>query len=130
MADAFFIVGGLPRCVAGIRRDANGQPQSLNAAVADGDTVGVHVVGSGSVRFLGIDSPEKVFEVPGSAGARRLDSAEWENYLTDPFDPRFGPFALDTPLADHLRTRVGAGAATNHRFHGDGAEQALIALIQ
>jgi hypothetical protein len=130
MADAFFTVGGLPRAVTSVRRDANGQPQSLNAAIPDGDTIGVHVQGSGSVRFLGIDSPEKSFELPGAAGARRLDSAEWEAYLTDPFLPQFGPFPLDPPLADHLHTRIGAGAGVNHRFHGDNAEQALIALVE
>lgn len=130
MPDAFFTVGGLPRAVTSIRRGANGQPQSLNASIADGDTVGVHAEGSGSVRFLGIDTPEKSFELPGSAGARRLDSAEWESYLTDPFLPQFGPFALDSPLADHLHTRIGAGAGVNHGFHGDNAEQSLIALVQ
>ena len=31
---------------------------------------------------------------------------------------------------NHLRSRIGAGAARNHRFHGDNAEQALIALVQ
>lgn len=130
MADAFFTVGGLPRSITSIRRDATGQPQSLNAAIADGDTIGVHVEGSGSVRFLGIDTPEKSFELPGAAGARRLDSAEWETYLTDPFLPQFGAFALDAPLVDHLRTRIGSGAGVNHRFHGDNAEQALVALVQ
>jgi hypothetical protein len=130
MADAFFTVGGLPRAITSIRRDANGQPQSLNAAIPDGDTLGVHVQGSGSVRFLGIDTPEKTFELPGAVGARRLDSAEWEAYLADPFLPQFGPFPLDAPLADHLRARIGPGAGVNHRFHGDNAEQALIALVQ
>ena len=130
MPDAFFTSGGQQRAVTAIRRNANGQPQSLNAAIADGDTIGVHVAGSGSVRFLGIDTPEKSFQLPGSAGARRLDSAEWENYLTDPFLPQFGPFDLDNQLVSHLRTRIGAGAGVNHRLHGDNAEQALIALVQ
>lgn len=130
MADAFFTSDGQPRAVTAIRRDANGQPQSLNAAIADGDTLGVHIAGSGSVRFLGIDSPEKSFELPGSSGARRLDSAEWERYLTDPFLAEFGTFALDDQLVSHLRTRIGAGAGANHRLHGDNAEQALISLVQ
>ncbi len=130
MPDAFFTSGGQPRAVTSIRRDANGQPQSLIAAIPDGDTIGVHVEGSGSVRFLGIDTPEKSFELPGSAGARRLDSAEWENYLTDPFLPQFGPFDLDEELVSHLRTRIGSGAGVNHRSHADNAEQALIALVQ
>ena len=130
MADAFFISNNRPRAVTGIRRNANGQPQSLNAAIPDGDTVGVHVEGSGSVRFLGIDTPEKTFEVPGSSGNRRLDSQEWEAYLSNPFLPQFGAFDLEQPLVDHLQTRIGAGAGINHRLHGDNAEQKLIALIQ
>ena len=130
MPDAFFTIDDNPRAVTFIRRDANGQPQSLKASIPDGDTIGVHVVGSGSVRFLGIDSPEKSFQLPGSSAFRRLDSAEWENYLTDPFLPQFGAFALDVSLVNHLRTRIGAGAGINHRLHGDNAEQALIALIQ
>lgn len=130
MASAFFTTGGKPRAVTAIRQAANGQPQSLNAAVADGDTIGVHIAGSGSVRFLGIDTPEKSFALPGSAGMRRLDSAEWEAYLTDPFLPQFGPFDLDIQLVNHLRTRIGAGAGINHHLHGGNAEQALIALIQ
>lgn len=130
MADAFFTSNGLPRAVTSIRREANGQPQSLNASIPDGDTVGVHVEGSGSVRFLGIDTPEKNFQLPGSTNPRRLDSAEWEAYLTDPFLPQFGPFALDVSLVSHLRTRIGPGAGVNHRLHGDHAEQALIALVQ
>lgn len=129
MPDAFFTTGGQPRAVASVRRDANGQPQALNAAIPDGDTIGVHLEGSGSVRFLGIDTPEKSFELPGQ-GTRRLDSAEWESYLTDPFLPQFGPFELDEHLAGHLHTRIGPGAGVNHRLHGDNAEQALIALVQ
>ena len=91
MPDVFFTSGGNPRAVTSIRRDANGQPQSLNASISDGDTIGFHAEGSGSVRFLGIDSPEKSFQLLSFAGARRLDSAEWDTYLTDPFLPQFGP---------------------------------------
>jgi hypothetical protein len=129
MADAFFIANGQTRAVTSIRRDANGQPQSLSASIPDGDTIGVHIGGSGSVRFLGIDTPEKAFELPGQ-GTRRLDSPEWEAYLTDPFLPQFGPFNLDPDLIAHLRTRIGPGGGTNHRHHGEKAEQALTALVQ
>ena len=64
MPDVFFTSGGRPRAVASIRRDANGQPQSLNASIPDGDTIAFHAEGSGSVRFLGIDSPENRSNCP------------------------------------------------------------------
>ena len=33
MANAFFTTNGIPRAVTSIRRDANGQPQSLDASL-------------------------------------------------------------------------------------------------
>ena len=74
--------------------------------------------------------PREKFSASGSEAHRRLDSPEWDAYLTDPFHPQFGPYDLDQWLVNHLRSRIGAGAARNHRFHGDNAEQALIALVQ
>lgn len=130
MPDAFFTSNNNVRGIGSIRRDANGQPQSLNTSIPDGDTVGVHVEGSGSVRFLGIDTPEKNFQLSGSQAQRRLDSAEWEAYLTDPFLPQFGAHDFNVELVSSLRTRIGIGAGVNHRFHGDNAEQTLIALVQ
>jgi endonuclease YncB( thermonuclease family) len=67
MPDVFFSTGDKPRAVAFIRRTAAGQPQSLDDSIPDGDTVGVHLEGSTSVRFLGIDSPEKSIECDHSA---------------------------------------------------------------
>jgi endonuclease YncB( thermonuclease family) len=130
MADAFFSIDRRPRAITGIRKGPNGQPQSLEATIPDGDTLGVHVEGSGSVRFLGIDTPEKTFELPTASGSRRLDSSEWENYLSDPFSPQHGAFDLEAPLLNHLKGRVGAGAASNHRQHGENAEDALTGLVQ
>jgi endonuclease YncB( thermonuclease family) len=130
MSDVFFAINGNVYATGAVRRAANGQPQSLNASIPDGDTAGLHLEGSGSVRFLGIDTPEKNFQLPGAKAQRRLDSAEWDHYLTDPFLPQFGPYDLDPHLVDHLRTRIGPSAGTNHRFHGDNAEKALIALVQ
>jgi endonuclease YncB( thermonuclease family) len=129
MADAFFVAGG-PRGIASIRRKANGEPQSLAQSIPDGDTVGLHVAGSGAVRFLGIDTPEKAFELPGASNGKPLNSAEWEAYLTDPFQAQYGPFDLEPALAAHLRARVGPGAAADHRTHADHAKEALIDLVQ
>jgi len=130
VADAFFTVNGNVRAIGSIRRGANGQPQTLDASIPDGDATGIHIAGSGSVRFLGVDTPEKNFQLAGASSQRRLDSAEWEAYLTDPFLPQFGPFELDEDLVSHLRTRIGAGAGMNHRVHGDNAERTLSGLVQ
>jgi hypothetical protein len=130
MSNVFFITGGQPRAVASIRRTANGQPQSLQASISDGDTVGVHLEGSVSVRFLGIDSPEKSIDLAVTQGGNNLDSEQWDSYLTDPFLPLFGPFELEDDLVAHLRTRIGPGAGVNHRFHANNAETALIAMVQ
>ena len=130
--DVFFAVSQVPRAITGIRRETTGEPQTLNVAIPDGDTVGVHLLGSGAVRFLGIDSPEKSFERP-TPGPTNLNSPEWDAYLTDPFLPQFGSFGpsgLETELVTHLRTRIGPGAGTNHRLHADNAHQALTSLIQ
>jgi hypothetical protein len=130
MPEVFFVTDGDIRATGPIRRETNGQPQSLSASISDGDTIGFHMQGSGAVRFLGVDAPEKNFQLPGSSAQRRLDSADWEAYLTDPFLPQYGPFVLDADLLNHLRARIGAGAGVNHRLHADNAEQALIALVQ
>ena len=130
MADTFFTMNGNVRAVGSIRRGANGLPQSLEASIPDGDTIGLHIEGSGSVRFLGVDTPEKNFPLAGSTAQRRLDSEEWDIYLTDPFLPQFGPLQLDADLVDHLQGRIGVGAGINHRVHGNHAEQTLISLVQ
>lgn len=128
MPEVFIGMNGNVRVVGRVRRETTGEPQPLAGAIPDGDTIGLHIAGSASVRFLGIDTPEKNFQLPGSAAQRRLDSAEWEAYLTNPFQA--GTFGLDPDLVDHLRTRIGAGAGVNHRRHGENAEHALTELVQ
>jgi len=126
MSRAFFTVAGRPRAQGFIRRDNQGNPQSVNASVPDGDTVGVQLDGSGTVRFLGIDTPEKSFEQPLGA-SEVLDSEEWAAYLSDPFA---GGAFLDDELVAHLMPRLSATAGTNHRAHGLAAEAALQDLIE
>ena len=128
MRKVFFGVNDTVRATGHVRRETTGQPQSLAESINDGDTIGLHLQGSASVRFLGIDTPEKVFEVPGSSGQPSLDSPEWEAYLTDPFQN--GTFGLEPDLVAHLRTRIGPGAAQNHRVHSDNASVALRGLVQ
>lgn len=130
MPNVFFTIGNNSRAIASIRRTAAGQPQTLNTSIPDGDTIGVHLEGSTSVRFLGIDTPEKSFDLAVVQGGNRLDSAQWDSYLTDPFLPQFGPFDLEPELIAHLRNRIGPGAGVNHHTHASGAGTALIAMVQ
>src|SRR5262245_57106444 len=130
LPEVFFDTNGDVRATVRVRRETNGQPQSLNTSISDGDTIGFHMEGSGAVRFLGVDSAEKNFQLPGSRAQRRLDSPEWEEYLTNPFHEKFGAYDLDANLVSHLLTRIGNDAGVNHRVHADNAEQALIGLVQ
>ena len=124
MAETFFTLGdGSPRAVMGIRRKSDGTVQTLDQAVADGDTVGVQL-GTGSVRFLGIDSPEKSFEQP-LGGAQNLDGPKWEQFLTNPFANGYPAQSLEPALAAHLQSRFASGAAANHHRHAVAAGEAL-----
>jgi hypothetical protein len=130
MAQTFFTLGdGSPRAIMGIRRRSDGTVQTLDQAVPDGDTVGVQLNGTGSVRFLGVDSPEKSFEQP-LGGAQNLDGPKWEQYLTNPFANGFPVGLLEPLLAAHLQSRFGSGAAANHHRHAMAAGEALKQLIQ
>jgi len=130
MAEVFFTLSdGSPRAVVDVRRKNNGTVQTLDESVPDGDTVGTHLLGSGSVRFLGIDSPEKSFEQP-LGGGQALNGAKWEQYLTNPFGNGYPAHLLEASLATHLQGRFGAGAAANHHKHAVAAGQNLKQLIQ
>jgi hypothetical protein len=120
---------GSIRGIAAIRQEQNGSPQTLTQAIPDGDTISIHLDGSGAVRFLGIDTPEKAFDLAGH-GRPALDDARWVNYLSDPFAPPFGPFPLEPALEAHLRARANPAAATNHHRHGEAARAALTRLVQ
>ncbi|HEU4743803.1 MAG TPA: hypothetical protein VFS61_01155, partial [Anaerolineales bacterium] len=130
MSNVFFTTGNKPRAIVSIRRASTGEPQTLNAAIPDGDTAGIHLQGSVSVRFLGVDSPEKQIDLVVAQGGNNLDSPQWESYLTNPFASQFGPFKLEEDLVVHLTTRIGPGAGANHFFHAKNAQKALIDLIQ
>lgn len=120
---------GSVRGIAALRQEQNGATQTLAQAIPDGDTISIHLDGSGAVRFLGIDTPEKAFDLSGQ-GRPGLDDPRWANYLSDPFAPEFGPFPLETALEAHLRARANPAAAVNHFRHGEAARSALTQLVQ
>lgn len=101
---------------------------SVPQAVHDGDTITVQTAGNIGVRFLGIDTPEISFQLPGRNGFTKLEDARWDAYLTNPFATPF-----DRPLAPgllgYLRGRVGRGAAVNHYEHARAAEFELESAV-
>lgn len=130
MAEVFFSLSdGSPRAVMGVRRTSSGTVQTLDQSVPDGDTVGMQLNGTGSVRFLGIDSPEKAFEQP-LGGGQALNGAAWEQYLTNPLANGYPAHLLEPPLHAHLQGRFGPGAAANHHRHAVAAGENLKQLIQ
>ncbi len=106
--------------------------KSVKQAVHDGDTVDVSLNSFVATRFLGIDSPEVSFTLPGSTAFPSIGSAGWDRFLTDPFDvAAHGAFdpPLRAPLEAHLRSVTGAGCAANHHKHAKDAEAKLTELI-
>jgi len=107
-------------------------PGTVRQQTHDGDTVGVRADGNFSVRFLGCDTAEVSFTLPGKTRFVGLDAPEWEEFLTDPFAaglPVFSP-ALDLELILHLQNRCGPGVAQNHWRSSQKAQRVLEDLIQ
>jgi endonuclease YncB( thermonuclease family) len=100
-----------------------------NAAVHDGDTFSVRASGNFGLRFLGIDTPEVSFQLPGKKAFTAIDKAEWETFLSDPFAAEWGPLPLDPALRAHLESRVGPGCAANHAGFAVQAQAALAQMV-
>src|SRR5262245_9054338 len=105
-------------------------PGSVAQQVHDGDTVNVRAIGNFAIRFLGIDTPEVSFTLPGSNQFRPTNDPAWEAFLTDPFAPELPPLNLDASLQANLQARLGPGAAMNHAQHAEVAHRALEQEIQ
>jgi len=137
MAETFFTIptlNGTVRAIMGIRRRNDGTVQPLDQAVPDGDTAGVQLDGTGAVRFLGVDTPEKSFQQP-LGGEQALNGQKWKQFLSNPFAPGLPANTLEPLLVEHLRGRIGTGpiaddAAANHHRHALAATQALKDSIQ
>lgn len=110
----------------GLHGDKAGSPAQQ---VHDGDTINVRTLGNFGVRFLGMDTPEISFTLPGSQQFLPLDNAKWETFLTNPFDPQYQLPALSEGLKEYLNGRVGVGVAKNHHRHAMAAQRALEAEV-
>ncbi len=104
------------------------QTASVRQAVHDGDTVSVRTEGNFGVRFLGIDTAEVSFKLPGGDGFPSIRSPAWSEFLDDPFDRRYdgeAPLKLSRALKKHLQAKVGPGCAENHARHAELGQRAL-----
>jgi len=100
--------------------------------VHDGDTIIVRPIGDVGVRFLGIDTPEISFRMPGNNQFLALSDQRWNRFLDNPFAAGLPPFdpPLDPSLARSLKARLRPGVAANQYAHARAAEQALEVEIQ
>lgn len=109
--------------------ERGGVTGSVRQEVHDGDTIIVRGIGNLSIRFLGIDTPEISFQLPGSNSFSGTGSAAWDAFLADPLSNAHGAINLRQELHDDLAARAQAGAAINHRGHAEAAEDKLEELI-
>lgn len=100
---------------------------TVKQIVHDGDTLNVRPDGNIGVRFLGIDTPEVSFTLPGNGRFLPLTDPRWDEFLTDPFAEKWGPFNRQVPdgLKRHLQSKIGMGVAANHLRHARLAEDFL-----
>lgn len=107
------------------------QRGSVSQQVHDGDTIVVEAAGNLSIRFLGIDTPEVSFTLPGSYQFYSIGSDRWDQFLSEPFDNAPVEFveSLGTGLKQHLDAVTGEGCAANHSKHAEAAHRKLEDLI-
>jgi endonuclease YncB( thermonuclease family) len=133
MAKAIFELGNTGRTVGQAFLGRHGQGRaSAKQAVHDGDTVTTEADGNISVRFLGIDTPEVSFTLPGSAAFLGIGGAQWAAFLNDPFAGASATFLteLGPSLEQHLRAATGPGCAANHAAHAAAAHRALEDMVE
>ena len=135
MARAIVRINNLTRgfVMLGRRGQGRGTPKQQTS---DGDTISVETDGNFSIRFLGIDSPEKRFPLPDNANRFiRLDDLLWMDYLCGPFsaeaNSQFGEFEpeIECGLREYLQGKLDSTSGQNHYEHALVAEDALEEFI-
>ncbi|HEU0200120.1 MAG TPA: hypothetical protein VFR86_06755, partial [Burkholderiaceae bacterium] len=76
-------------------------------------------------RFLGVDTAEISFTLPGSSTFQSIGGPAWAAFLEEPFADRWGVIDLHPALRDALQTRLGADCAANHHRHAMAAQRGL-----
>lgn len=108
-----------------------GKRGTVKQQVHDGDTIIIEAAGNLSVRFLGVDTPEVSYTLPGRSSFDEIDGAGWEQFLADPF--KNAPLAfvesLGKNLRAHLEAAAGPGCAANHALYAEKAQRHLESLV-
>lgn len=110
----------------GLRAKKVGSPAQ---SAHDGDTVIGRALANVNVRFLGIDTPEVSFRLPGDRNFVAIKNPRWSTYLRNPF-PSWGGAPLPQALLGYLKQKLGPKTASNHARHADHARRRLARLIQ
>ena len=109
-----------------------GKPGTVAQQVHDGDTLNVMPNGNIGVRLLGIDTPEVSFAFPGPR-LRFVDlqDDQWNKFLQDPFDDKWGQFTTAVPAAlkSWILSKVVGEPGTVHHHHAETATTELRSLI-
>ncbi len=102
---------------------------SIRQLVHDGDTLNVRLPGNIGLRFLGIDSPEVSFPLPGSTSFVSLKNSQWDDFFASGRWRR--NLRFPTHLLRHLEDRIQGRAevAQNHARHAERAERNLEAIM-
>lgn len=95
----------------------------------DGDTIIGRALANVDVRFLGIDTPEISFRLPGSKTFVPISDAKWTAFLADPLKGWTGP-ALPAGLRNHLAPKFDARTGPNHAAHAAKARLSLVGFIK
>lgn len=102
---------------------------SIRQLVHDGDTINVRLPGNIGLRFLGIDSPEVSFPLPGSSAFVALKNPRWADFFASGKWRK--NLRLPEHLMEHLKNRIQdrAEVAHNHARHAERAECSLEAAM-
>ena len=103
---------------------------SVKQNVHDGDTLNVSFFKNLGVRFLGMDTPEISFQLPGDDAFVALSKPAWAAFFASgQWRERLN---VGADLLAHLEQRIGDGsqAAANHAAHAEAAQRSLEEAVQ
>ncbi|NWF89664.1 MAG: hypothetical protein HXY50_09405 [Ignavibacteriaceae bacterium] len=102
---------------------------TVKQIVHDGDTINTRLIHNLGVRFLGVDTPEVSFQLPGSHSFTKLSDKKWDEFF------RSGSWkenlAIGQDLYHYFSNKIGNGknVASNHYAFAIEAEKSLTKII-